>query len=216
MTMEGAREDVLAGAPDVALRELAGLATAAQLGMLVQALDQQRDRLAQLMALSEAELAPGPSGARAGAPAVSEAELLADAVDWPGEAEVRHVAAARVQSGGSSVVKRHAAAHARLAGAAGRSAGRKLGRIGPAFCSTRTADPRAPKYFANEKLAAQHPDIARRHPDGAGPGDRGRRNARRTLQMAEATVGAAAARPADAARLRRAQGARPGCSTTPT
>ncbi len=185
MTMEGAREGVLAGAPDTALRELAGLATAAQLGDLVQTLDQQRDRLAKLMTMTEDGLAEAVRRT-AGAPPGTEAELLAAAVNWQGEREVRQVlevALARASPG----VKRTAA---ELLDWLAQPDGARVRSWADWTCLLLNKDgtPSPLKDFANDKLAALHPEIR-----DVIQAEQTRvialQERRRTLQMAEATTG---------------------------
>ncbi len=92
LTMEGAREAVLAEASEAALQGVAGLAKAEQFGRLVECLDAQRERIAPLLGASAAKLAEAVRRT-AGAEAKSEAELMRRAVAWPGEDGVRRRAA---------------------------------------------------------------------------------------------------------------------------
>src|SRR3954447_22024593 len=102
LTMEGARESVLADASPAALRGLAGLAKAEQFGNLVQKLDAQRDRLAPLLGLAETALAQVVRRA-AGVTASSEPELLLSSVTWQAEGEVRRVLLLGLEKGTAGV-----------------------------------------------------------------------------------------------------------------
>ena len=103
LTMERAREAVLAAAAPDAIALIAGHAKAEQFGILVTALDAQRTRMAPLIDLPEPALAAAIRRA-AGATARSEAALLRDAVDWPEEPALRD--ALRVcEAGGTPAAK---------------------------------------------------------------------------------------------------------------
>ncbi len=184
MTMEGAREGVLATAPETALQDLAGLATAERFGHLVQGLDAQRDRLAPLMGLPEIGIAAAVRRA-AGVAAAGDADLLAGAAAWPGEHET--AAALRLaQAHGSPGVRETAL--------------RMLGWLGlpPALRAehwdewlrellTQAGEPRAPTAFAARKLAEQYPEI-----QATLQAEQARvlaiEDSRRALRMAEATT----------------------------
>ncbi|GAC1346431.1 MAG: double-strand break repair helicase AddA [Acetobacteraceae bacterium] len=157
VAMEGALESVLAQAAPAALQNLAGLANAERLGKLVQVLDGQRDRLAPLLRLPEAGVA-AVVRRTVGAAADTEAELLEQAVSWPGEAalaEVLQLGAAH----GSDGVRKHTQ--------------QMLGwlRLPPKLRTAHWADwlkwllkdtggPRVhDKCFANPNLAARFPQI---------------------------------------------------------
>ena len=105
LTMERAREGVLAVAPVDAVDRVAGLAKADQFGVLVTALDGQRTRMAPVLALSEAALVAAVRRA-AGATAESEADLMREAVEWP-EADALREALAYVEANGTDAAKRN-------------------------------------------------------------------------------------------------------------
>ena len=186
MTMEGAREDVLAGAPEVALADLAGLASAAQLGMLVQTLDQQRDRLGPLMEMTEPELhrgrvADGWRAAAVGSRLARRRRRLARrerGPPRPADRPDRRLQRRQAVGGG----------HARLAGALPRRSAPRAGRTGPAACSTRMAVRRPPNSSPTTSWPRSHPDI-----HDVIRTEQARvvavQERRRTLQMAEATIG---------------------------
>ncbi|MDT7950276.1 MAG: double-strand break repair helicase AddA, partial [Acetobacteraceae bacterium] len=104
LTMERAREAVLAAAPPDAVAVVAGHAKAEQFGTLVSKLDEQRTRMAPLLDLPEAALAAAIRRT-AGADAKSEAALLREAAAWPEQTLLRD-ALRVVEAEGSAAAKR--------------------------------------------------------------------------------------------------------------
>ena len=184
MTMEGAREGVLAAAPEGALHDLAGLATAERFGHLVQGLDAQRDRLAHLMSLPEAGIAAAVRRA-AGVAAGGDADLLAAAVTWPGDQAV--AAALRLaQAEGSPGVRETAL---RMLGWLGLPPPLRAEHWAEWRCELlkQEGEPRAPSAYAAKRLAEKHPEI-----HATLQAEQARvlaiEDARRALRMAEATT----------------------------
>ena len=103
LTMERAREAVLAAAPPDAIALIAGHAKAEQFGMLVTTLDGQRTRMAPLLDLPEPALAAAIR--RAAGVTLSEADLLRAAVDWPDQTALRD-ALRIVETSGTDAAKR--------------------------------------------------------------------------------------------------------------
>ena len=103
-----AREDMLAHASSDAMRRalalLAGLASAQQFGHHVVALQSDRGRLRDALALG-ADLAVAQRRAL-GVSAASDAEILANAVNWQGEPRLRQAAEFVVTNGSASVAAR--------------------------------------------------------------------------------------------------------------
>ncbi len=105
LTMERAREAVLAAAPPDDIALIAGHAKADQFGLLVTALDAQRTRMAPLLDLPEPALAAAIRRG-AGAPVDSEARLMRKAVEWPGRIELRD-ALRIIEQSGTDAAKRN-------------------------------------------------------------------------------------------------------------
>ena len=103
LTMERAREAVLAAAPPDAVDRVAGLVKADQFGRLVTGLDAQRARMAPLLDLPEPALAEAVRRA-AGSTAQSEAALLERVVSWPEQDHLRE-ALRRCETDGTDAAK---------------------------------------------------------------------------------------------------------------
>ena len=154
-----AREDMLARAGSEAMQRaletLAGLASAEQFGRHVVALQADRQRLQTALALG-ADLLAAQRRAL-GVTAASDAAILADAVVWQGEAQLRAAATSVQASGSPSVAER---------------AGRILGWLGLDHATrvefwenwreefhTRSGPPRAAGAFVNANLAKAQPGL---------------------------------------------------------
>ena len=237
LTMEGARESVLADAsPARAARTSRGSPRPEQFGVLVQKLDAQRERLAPLLGLPEPALAAAVRRA-AGPRRPSEAALLSAAVTWPAEAEVRARASARRTRRARRACATMRGRMLGLARAPAPSCARRTGATGSAASVQKNGDPRAALLLRGQEAGRAAPEIhalmARRGASACSAVE----DSRRTLRMAEATPRCCCSRP-DAARLRQAQArsrvprlrrpdrphlapaarprARPGCSTSST
>ncbi len=159
LTMDRAREAVLAAAPPEALHDLAGLAKAEQFGQLVLTLDAQRDRLSHLLQKPEPALKKLVFRA-AEAPAMNDAELLEAASVWPDEADLRH-ALQLSDINGTDAVRAHVAPLLDwLAAPVSDRAARWHQWLNGLL--TATGSPRQPSWYAGKKLDAQHPEIVDR------------------------------------------------------
>ena len=106
LTMERAREAVLARAPAAVVDVVAGHVKAEEFGTLVTALDGQRGRVGPLLALDEPALLAAIRRA-AGAEADTEAAFMATAVDWPAQDALRDALRA-VEANGTDAARRQA------------------------------------------------------------------------------------------------------------
>jgi len=154
-----ARETMLAEAHTeekrTALRMLAGLASADQFGRHVDALQTDRQRLANALALPELPAAQRRALGIAGS---TEAELLAAGVNWQAERDLRQAARIVHQLGARTCAER---------------AGRMLEWLGldsdtrvenwTQWCTeflTGKGEPRAPSGFVSKAVTDKHPDLA--------------------------------------------------------
>jgi ATP-dependent helicase/nuclease subunit A len=154
-----AREDMLAGAHTDAMRDalrtLAGLASAEQFGRHVDALQDGRERLANALALPD--LAAAQRRALA-VTANSDAEIVANAVNWQAEPGLRTAANIVHRLGAKTVSER---------------AGRMLEWLTleaedraehwNEWCAeflTGSGEPRKPGGFVSKKVTDEHPDLA--------------------------------------------------------
>ena len=156
LTMDRARDSVLAAADPAALQSLASLVKADQFGHLVLALDAQRDRLAKLLALPEPALEQVVCRT-ADAPGLDGAALLSRAAAWPAQDAVRHA----LQLGdahGTDAVRAHVAPMLDWLALPKED---RPARWPDWLDGLLKADggPRKPACFAGKKLAAQHPEI---------------------------------------------------------
>ncbi len=155
-----AREDMLARADTAALRDaltaLAGLASAEQFGRQVDALEANRDRLDAVLALPDLAAAQRRA---LGITATTEAEVIATAVNWQGERDLREAARIVQQLGAKLCAER---------------AGRMLDWLDLAaedraehwdhWCSeflTQKGEARADSAFASKAVTTRHPDLVR-------------------------------------------------------
>lgn len=105
--LTAAREDMLASANTDAmrgaLRELAGLASAEQFGSHIGVLENDRERLRNALKLSDLAAAQRRA---LGVAATSDADIVANAVDWQAEPELRQAATIVQQLGAKTVSER--------------------------------------------------------------------------------------------------------------
>ena len=155
LTMERAREAVLARAPQDALDRVAGLTKADQFGHLVIDLDMQRTRMAPLLDLSEPELTAAILRA-AGATAASEAALMQEAVAWPEEPALRDALRTIEISGSESAQREVEDMLTWLA-----EPDQREGKWPQWFRSwtTEKGEPRALNRLATKALSAKHPGL---------------------------------------------------------
>jgi ATP-dependent helicase/nuclease subunit A len=154
-----AREDMLAGphtdAMRNALRTLAGLVSADQFGRHVDALQNERQRLAKALALPDLAAAQRRT---LGVPGTSDADIIGSAVNWQAEPELREAATIVQQLGAKTVSDR---------------AGRMLDWLNLAakdrtvhwsqWCGeflTGSGEVRASGGFVSKKLSDTHPHLA--------------------------------------------------------
>ena len=153
-----AREDMLAAAhaPEMraALERLAGLSSAEQFGRHVAALQSDRDRLDAALALGPALEAAQRRAA--GVTAASDQEIVANAVNWQSERDLRAAATAVQQHGSPAVAQRSAA----ILGWLGLDATERAEHWSEWRKSffTGGGEKRAGGAFVNPKLAAAHPE----------------------------------------------------------
>ena len=156
LTMDRAREAVLAAADPARLQTLAGLTKADQFGFLVQELDGERELVEPLLNLAEPILAESVRRA-CGAEARSEAALMAAAVSWPGEPVMR--AALQVcDANGSPAVRAHVGP---MLDWLARPAEIRIARW-DSWCDglfTQKGEPRSQRPFVNTKTADKHPEV---------------------------------------------------------
>lgn len=156
LTMDRARESVLAAADPAALHDLAAIAKAEQFGQLVFTLDGQRERIAALLELAPAEIA-GAVRRLAGARAESEATLLSDAVTWPEQDALRE-ALRLALAHGSEAMRAHAAGMLDLMALPSPQRAERWDDWVEALL-TQKGEPRKQAAFAGKALAAKHPEI---------------------------------------------------------
>jgi ATP-dependent helicase/nuclease subunit A len=154
--LDQARETVLPGADPATIAALAGLASAEGFAALTAQLERHRHRLAALLALPPAARAAAWRRA-VGASHDSEAELIAAAVSWPGEATLGD-ALRRCRLFGSPGVSAKAA---EMEGWLHLPPEDRAEHWAKWLEQLYTLDgsPRAASTFCNPKLAAQHGDI---------------------------------------------------------
>ena len=154
-----ARETMLAKANTPVMRQaletLAGLASTTQFGRLVEVLQSDRPRLKRALALGS--LLPAAQAQAAGATAATEAEVIANAVTWPGENMLRQ-AALVVQAQGSPSV---AVKAGEILGWLSLPDAERVENwpIWRGMFFTAGNLPRAPGAYLNKKLADARPDL---------------------------------------------------------
>jgi ATP-dependent helicase/nuclease subunit A len=154
-----AREDMLAGAHTDAMREalrtLAGLASAEQFGRHVDALQDGRERLANALALPDLAAAQRRALAVTGN---SDAEIVANAVNWQAEPGLRD-AANIVHSLGAKTVSDRAGRMLEWLGLEAEDRAEHWNEWCGEFLIG-SGEPRKPGGFVSKKVADAHPDLA--------------------------------------------------------
>lgn len=155
-----AREDMLARASSDAMRQalalLAGLASAQQFGRHVVSLQEDRRRLQDALALGVA--LPVAQRRALGVTATSDAEILANAVNWQEEPAL-HRAAERVRDSGSPSVAERAGRILDWLALDAATRGESWDQWREEF-HTKAGEPRAAGTFVNAALAKKEPGLA--------------------------------------------------------
>ena len=153
--MRAARDGTLGGADPATVARIAGLLRAEEFALRVTELQNARTRLAPLLSLPE-PLREAAIRRAADAPAKSDAEIVQDAVTWPGEAEMQRVLRVIAANGAKAVSERACRMAAWLSMPPARRIVHWTDWVDEFFTKT---GPRTFGTFPNKKLAEQHPDL---------------------------------------------------------